>query len=298
MADGADGLPAKVAGGVGEVAPDEALRGVGGARSSLSTIGSSADGPPLPRRGKERAAATHYSEALAGRIVARVAGGESVPKACRGPGMPHPSTVYAWARAEPRFARALAAAHQDARRAKLKAQRAAAAARWARGRDPRGRWSLYTPELGEEVCWRIIEGRTLTMIGADPEMPCAGTILNWAKTIPEFEDRYAQAKAMQADVMFDAAHDEAMAATPANVWAQKLKVDSIFKRVARMKPRKYCERVVAAEAIVEARAEDDPDRGGLTVIIKRPEDITEEEHENARLTEAGYFDRRHKAWGR
>jgi hypothetical protein len=39
------------------------------------------------------------------------------------------------------------------------------------------------------------------------------------------------------------------------------------------------------------RAQDDPEKQGLTVIIKRPEDITPEEHENARLTEEGYFDR-------
>jgi hypothetical protein len=234
----------------------------------------------------------HYSEDLAGRIVARVSGGESVPRVCRDAGMPCADTVYAWARSEPRFGRALAAAHQAARRAAVGAQRKAAAAKWARGRDPRGRWSTYTPELGEEVCRRMVEGQSLKAIGADPEMPCAETILNWVKDVPGFEDRYVQARLMMAEVMFDEARDEAMAATHVTVWAQKLKVDTIFRMVARMRPRKYCERVVAEEAIAERRAEEDPDHDdGLTVIIKRSNEITDEELEAARLTEEGHFDR-------
>jgi hypothetical protein len=251
--------------------------------------------PAPPEVGRLRkAAAVRYSEALAGRIVAQVTAGESVPKVCGARGMPHPSTVYAWAREEPRFSRALAVAHQTARRANVKAQRAAAAAKWAKGRDGRGRWSLYTPELGEEVCRRVIEGQTLNAIGADPEMPCKGTILNWAQTLPEFEDRYAQAMAMRADVMFEEARDEALAATPGTVWVARLRIDTIFRMVSRMQPRKYCERVVAEEAICELRAEEDPERGGLTVILKRPDQITPQELENARLTEEGHFDRRRR----
>jgi hypothetical protein len=59
-----------------------------------------------------------------------------------------------------------------------------------------------------------------------------------------------------------------------------------------MWPKKYCERVVAAEATEAMRAEGDPDQQGLTVIIKRANEITDEELENARLTEQGAFDRR------
>jgi hypothetical protein len=232
-----------------------------------------------------------YSEDLAGRIVARVTAGESVPKVCREPGMPHADTVYEWARKEPRFGRALAVAHQTARRAAVRAQRKAAAAKWARGRDPRGRWSTYTPELASEICWRIIEGRTLNAIGADPEMPCAGTILRWVKEVPGFEDAYVQAKAMQADVIFEECRDEAQAATPGTVWVARLRVETNFRMASKMAPRKYCERVVAEAAIDAVRAEGDHERGALTVILKRANEITDEELENARLTDEGYFDR-------
>ena len=265
MADGVGGLPAEAPGGMSDRAPE-------GARGS----------------GRKY---VRYSEELAGRIVARVAGGESLSRVCRGRDMPHSTTVYDWARAEPRFSRALAAAHKQANRLTLRAQRKAAAQRWARGRDPRGRWSTYTPELGEEICWRMVEGQTLKAIGADPAMPCAATILRWVRDVPGFEDAYVQAREMMAEVMFDEAREEALAATPTTVWVARTRIDTIFRMIARMRPRKYCERVLAEEAIAERRAEDDPDRQELTVIIKRPQDITEEEHENARLTEAGYFDR-------
>jgi hypothetical protein len=278
MADGGGELPANGPGVVGVDAPQDLMRG-------LDAPGA----PGAPRR--RNAPAVHYSDALVGRIVARVSAGESVPRVCRDADMPHADTVYEWARKEPRFGRALAMAHQRARRASIRAQRAAAAAKWARGRDPRGRWSTYTPELGDEVCRRLVEGQSLKAIGGDPEMPCAETILNWVRDIPEFEDAYIQARQMMADVMFDEARDVAMAATPGNVWAHKLQVDTIFRMVSKMRPRKYCERVVAEEAITEMRAESDPAKAGLTVIVKRFSDVTPEEEENARLTEEGYFDR-------
>jgi hypothetical protein len=156
-ADGADRLPAKGAGGEGDCAPE----------------GAPEAGRRAPRKQGVDWKYVRYSDEVAGRIVARVTAGESVPKICRDRDMPHPTTVYDWARADLGFGRALAVAHQTANRARLKAQRRAAAQKWARGRDPRGRWSTYTPELGDEICWRMIEGHTLKRIGADPEMPCA-----------------------------------------------------------------------------------------------------------------------------
>jgi hypothetical protein len=117
------------------------------------------------------------------------------------------------------------------------------------------------------------------------------TILNWVKNIPEFEDRYAQAREMMAEVMFDEARDEALAATPPTVWVARTRIDTIFRMITRMRPRKYCERVLAEQAIAERRAEEPGADDRLTVIIKRANEITDEELEAARLTQAGYFDR-------
>jgi hypothetical protein len=87
------------------------------------------------------------------------------------------------------------------------------------------------------------------------------------------------------------ARDVARGSTHDTVWSDRLQFDVIRWMTARLAPKKYCERVMVEAEIAARRAEDDPDRQGLTVIIKRANEITDEELENARLTEEGYFDR-------
>jgi hypothetical protein len=159
---------------------------------------------------------------------------------CREPGMPHRTTVREWARAWPEFGEGLLAAMRLARLRR----RCADVARAARPRDPRGRWSTYTPELGAEICRRLTEGETLIAIARDPEMPCYSTVLNWAKSVPAFGDAYAQARALAGDYLFDEAREVARAATPGSVWADRLRFDVIRWQTARLAPRKYLERLV------------------------------------------------------
>jgi hypothetical protein len=64
-------------------------------------------------------------------------------------------------------------------------------------------------------------------------------------------------------------------ATPKSVWADRLRFDIIRWQTARLAPRKYCERLVAAGIAAEPADE------GLTVIIKRFSDVTEEEEREA-----------------
>jgi hypothetical protein len=54
----------------------------------------------------------------------------------------------------------------------------------------------FTKELGDLVCERMaIDGHSLREISRDPDMPCAGTILNWVATIPSFAEQYTHARA-------------------------------------------------------------------------------------------------------
>src|SRR5437899_3013448 len=228
-----------------------------------------ADGADLPAtnvggRGKY----VRYSEALGEVICARVAAGESLKGVCAGEGMPHSTSVYAWSREWPAFGAALAAAQKASRVTARLADRARAAARLAAGRDGRGRWSTYTPELGEEICSRIANGESLKAIGADPEMPCAATVLNWAKRYPEFGDDYAQARAFMADVLFDEAREVALATRPGDVWVGRLQFDVIRWMTARMAPKKYCEKVMleAELAARQATAVDRDRRLKITLV--------------------------------
>jgi hypothetical protein len=252
-----------------------------------------AEGDGLPAvSGGGRGKYVTWSPELETAILERVAAGESVLAVCRGDGMPHPTTVYAWGRERPEFAVALAEAQRTARVAIRLAERAAAAAKLAAGRDNRGRWSTYTPELGEEICARISGGESLAAVGRDPEMPTAATILRWAREFPDFGDRYTLARLQMADWLFDEAREVSLEATPATVWVGRLRFDTIRWMTARMAPKKYCERLVIDAGIAERRAEeDDEGRGPMTVIVKRFTDVTAQDEAEADATEA-------RAWAR
>jgi len=251
-----------------------------------------ADGADLPALGAGgREKYVRFSEALGEAICARVAAGESLRRVCAGEGMPNATSVYSWSRAHPVFGAALREAQRTLRVNARLADRARAAERLARGRDGRGRWSTYTPEIGEAVCARIAGGESLKSIGADPQMPCAATVLNWAKTYPEFGDAYAQARAFMADVLFDEAREVALAATTGNVWVGRLQFDVIRWMTARMAPKKYCERLVVEAEVAARRAEEaaaDPGRAPMTVIVKRFSDVTPQDEAEAAATEAWY----------
>jgi len=250
-----------------------------------------------PGRGKY----VRWSAPIEAAILARVEGGESLAAVCRGPQMPHASTVHDWVHARPEFACALGRAMQAARVAQRLADRAAAAARLAAGRDNRGRWSTYTPEMGEEVCRRIAGGESLAAVGRDPEMPCAATILNWAREHEEFGDRYALARAQMADWLFDEAREVSLEATPSTVAVGRLRFDTIRWMTARMAPRKYCERIVIDAGISARRAQDEEAAGegrGLTVIVKRFTDVTPEEEAAHDATEARAWAREARRGGR
>jgi hypothetical protein len=213
-------------------------------------------GAPAARTGVR----VRYSEELGAEICARVAAGESVAAICRDEGMPNATSVHDWSRKDPEFGEAYRAA---ARQAQLDRRRADVE-RFARARDNRGRWSTYTPEMGVEICARIAEGQTLVAIAADPAMPCAATILNWARRVPEFADAYAEARQLAADWLADEAREIALATTPEWVWADRLKFDVIRWLTARLAPKKYVERLVVAQVQAEAAAGD----GRKTVRIE------------------------------
>jgi hypothetical protein len=257
-----------------------------------------ADGGDLPAvRSAETAKSgrkkyVRFSDEIGAAICARVEAGESLSRVCRGPEMPNATTVYDWARERPAFGLALSQAMRTARVAQRMVDRAKAAARLAAGRDRRGRWSTFTPELGREICERIANGESLKAVGQDPAMPCAATILRWAAEFPDFGNDYAHARQLMADVLFDEAREVALGTTPATVWADRLRFDTIRWMTARMAPKKYCERVVVEAEVAARRADEDDDpfgaRAPMTVIVKRFGDVTPEEEAAAAETEAWF----------
>jgi hypothetical protein len=62
---------------------------------------------------------------------------------------------------------------------------------------PRGRPSIYTPEIAARICAEIAKGRGLTNIERDDWCPPAGTVYRWQEKYPEFREAYTRARIEQ-----------------------------------------------------------------------------------------------------
>lgn len=212
-----------------------------------------------------------YSEDMAQAICAAVAEGGSVAAFCAAPGRPHVSTVRNWEHRHPEFEAALREAYRQVTLGQRREDRAAAAALAARPAPRRGgKVSTYTKAVGEAICERLAEGESLTSIGKDPALPCYGTILAWVKRHPGFQDMYVQAREIQGHYLFDEMRDLALAATKDTLPVDRFRFDVNRYQASRLAPRKYLERLVAAEELAElgigARGRNGDDARRVTVF--------------------------------
>ena len=68
----------------------------------------------------------------------------------------------------------------------------------------RGRPTLYSREIADEICRRISDGETLTRICSGPDMPSKAAVLLWVRDDRGgFADRYAHARELQLDGIAD-----------------------------------------------------------------------------------------------
>lgn len=140
---------------------------------------------------------------------------------------------------------------------------------------PFGRPSEYTEALAEEICSRIIQGEPLVRICRDDHMPHVVTVYRWLSRFNNFRNMYTQAKEEQADTLAEEIQDIAdqmpMEKTDGNgntsfdaayINWMRLRVDARKWVAAKLKPRKYGDRVALAgdednplkvEASIEAK---------------------------------------------
>ena len=70
------------------------------------------------------------------------------------------------------------------------------------GKPTKGK-EVYTPELVEEFCNRLMVGEPMAHICEDDHMPMHTTILLWIRTKPEFSEKYFQARRVQMELFVD-----------------------------------------------------------------------------------------------
>ena len=124
-----------------------------------------------------------------------------------------------------------------------------------------GRPRIMSPELEADVLERVANGESLASITRDEDMPSASTVLRHAASSPAFDQALARARAMQADVLFDAClaiadDDEAdlipaggkeggLVANTTAVTRAKLKIETRLRMAAQINPPRYAEKAQA-----------------------------------------------------
>lgn len=140
-----------------------------------------------------------------------------------------------------------------------------------------GRPSDYTQELADKICAQLAMGKSLRSVCTGEGMPSMVTIFNWFRVYPDFLNQYTRAKEESADWMADEILDIADDGTndwmtitmpggyekevPNNEVLQrsKLRVDTRKFLMAKMKPKKYGEKL---DLTTDGRALPTPIYGG------------------------------------
>jgi hypothetical protein len=143
----------------------------------------------------------------------------------------------------------------------------------------------YTDAIADEVCWRITQGEPLVRICQEERLPHCATIYRWLIRFPAFCEMYTRAREEQADTNADeilAIADEMppeytdekgrTSIDPSYLAWQKQRIEARKWTAAKLKPRKYGERV-ALEGVEGGAAikTEDASAGKFLDIIKNME---------------------------
>lgn len=119
-----------------------------------------------------------------------------------------------------------------------------------------GRPSTFTQKIADEICERLIEGRSLRSICLDDKMPATGTVCRWLGENENFREQYERARDAQADTLADEivdiaddgsndfmerkrGEDTEIVVDKEHVLRSKLRVDARKWVASKLKPKKY-----------------------------------------------------------
>ena len=126
-------------------------------------------------------------------------------------------------------------------------------------KHPGGRPTKYSQELAREICTRIAQGEPLVRMCKEEGMPTVSSVYLWLSQYSEFSDMYAKAREDQADTLADEIQaladqmpmektdkDGNTSFDSAYIQWMRLRVDARKWVAAKLKPRKYGDRVELA----------------------------------------------------
>jgi hypothetical protein len=103
-----------------------------------------------------------------------------------------------------------------------------------------GRPTIYSEELAQKICKRIMDGESLRQICESKDMPDRTTVHDWLSKNEDFSHQYVISREIQADYYADDIIAEADKATDRDsAAAAKVKVDARKWVAAKLKPKRY-----------------------------------------------------------
>ena len=124
-----------------------------------------------------------------------------------------------------------------------------------------GRPTLFTEDMADEICSRIVQGESLNRICRDEHMPEVRSVYRWLRSNDSFCQLYTRAKEDQADTLADEIQDisdERPMLTimtddetvekldPVGINRNRLRVDARKWIASKLKPKKYGDRQILA----------------------------------------------------
>ena len=106
-----------------------------------------------------------------------------------------------------------------------------------------GRQTIFTEELADRICERLLNGDSLRQICADESMPNRSTVYRWMDENEAFAAKCARAREAQGDYMDDLIYDEARECTNDNFQAARVRISAYQWRASKLKPKKYGDRI-------------------------------------------------------
>ncbi|BAH73469.1 hypothetical protein [Solidesulfovibrio magneticus] len=104
-----------------------------------------------------------------------------------------------------------------------------------------GRPCSFSQEVADAVCQGIMEGRGLRSICADPGMPGPATVYSWLTKYASFQEQYALAREVQADVYFDEV--VSIADNEPDPQIARNRIDARKWAASKLRPKRYGDRL-------------------------------------------------------
>lgn len=120
-----------------------------------------------------------------------------------------------------------------------------------------------TLALQDRICECIMNGKSFREIERLEGMPSSSTILRWLNFLPDFADKYARARIVQADVMDSKILDLATDCTEENYQSTKVKMAAYTWRAAKLNAKRYGDKVQHEHS------------GGATLTLTLPESVAQ-----------------------